>query len=117
MTEMKKIHKPNPIDIHVGTRLRLRRTIVGLSQDALAGLVGCTFQQIQKYESGNNRVSMSRMWEIANALEVPIQFFFDGLKGYEGDVKLSNDDLVFLLLIGKMSEGKRSKLLSYLKED
>ena len=68
------------IDKHVGKRLRLRRTILGISQDVLGNAVGVTFQQIQKYERGINRVSASRLFEISKALEVPVQYFFGGLE-------------------------------------
>lgn len=70
---------PDPIDIHVGSRLRLRRTLMGLSQTDLAKSVGLTFQQVQKYESGANRVSASRLYHIAETLDVPVSFFFDDL--------------------------------------
>ena len=68
---------PNPIDVHVGGRLRLRRTLLGMSQTALAEAVGLTFQQVQKYETGMNRVSSSRLLDLANALDVTIPYFFD----------------------------------------
>lgn len=69
--------EPNPIDIHVGNRIRLRRTVLGLSQDQLGSLLGLTFQQIQKYERGVNRVSASRIWDVANVLDVDVSFFFE----------------------------------------
>lgn len=69
--------KPHPIDIHVGGRVRLRRTMLGLSQDKLADSLGLTFQQIQKYEKGVNRIGASRVFQIARVLNVPIQFFYD----------------------------------------
>lgn len=69
--------KPHPIDIHVGGRVRLRRTMLGMSQDKLADSLGLTFQQIQKYEKGVNRIGASRVFEISRVLGVPIQFFFD----------------------------------------
>ena len=72
--------KPDPIDVHVGRRLRLRRDILKMSQEHLAGAVGVTFQQIQKYEQGKNRVSASRLFDIAQMLEVPISYFFEGLE-------------------------------------
>jgi len=70
---------PNPIDIHVGTRLRLRRTLMGLSQEKLGEAVGITFQQLQKYERGANRISASRLFNLAQVLDVPVGFFFDDL--------------------------------------
>lgn len=69
--------KPHPIDVHVGGRVRLRRTMLGMSQDKLADSLGLTFQQIQKYEKGVNRIGASRVFEISHVLGVPIQFFFD----------------------------------------
>lgn len=68
--------RPNPIDIHVGKRIRLRRLALNLSQETLAELLGITFQQIQKYENGGNRISASRLWDCACVLDVPVQFFF-----------------------------------------
>jgi transcriptional regulator with XRE-family HTH domain len=68
---------PNPIDIHVGARIRLRRTLLGISQMKLAEAIGLTFQQVQKYESGANRVSSSRLVDIANVLDVSISYFFE----------------------------------------
>jgi transcriptional regulator with XRE-family HTH domain len=71
--------KPNPIDVHVGRRLRLRRTLLGMSQERLAQLLGLTFQQIQKYERGVNRIGSSRLYELSQILDVPISFFFDDM--------------------------------------
>jgi transcriptional regulator with XRE-family HTH domain len=67
------------IDVHIGSRLRLRRTLVGLTQNKLATVLGVTFQQVQKYESGANRVSGSRLYDLASALDIPVSFFFDGV--------------------------------------
>ncbi len=67
----------NPVDIHVGSRLRLRRTLLGLSQERLGDAVGLTFQQIQKYERGANRIGSSRLFQFSQILDVPITFFFD----------------------------------------
>ena len=69
----------HPVDVHVGKRIRHRRWMVGTTQQQLAESVGIKFQQIQKYETGMNRVSASRLWDIAGVLDVPISFFFDGL--------------------------------------
>ena len=68
------------VDIHVGKRIRQRRWLTGLTQQRLAELVGIKFQQIQKYETGANRVSASRLWDIADALNVDVSFFFEGLR-------------------------------------
>lgn len=75
----------HPVDVHVGKRIRQRRWLVGMTQQQLAERVGIKFQQIQKYETGANRVSASRLWDIADALDVAISFFFEGIPtGAEG---------------------------------
>lgn len=71
--------EPNPIDVHVGNRIRLRRTLLGLSQEKLASMLGLTFQQVQKYERGMNRVGASRLWDISKVLEAPIGFFYEDM--------------------------------------
>lgn len=71
----------HPVDVHVGKRIRHRRWMIGTTQQQLAEKVGIKFQQIQKYETGMNRVSASRLWDIARALGVSIDFFFEGLAG------------------------------------
>lgn len=76
---------PSPIDVHVGSRIRLRRTLLGCSQEKLGGRLGITFQQVQKYERGTNRVGSSRLYNIAQALDVPISFFFDGIADEENE--------------------------------
>jgi len=70
----------HPVDVHVGKRVRHRRWLIGKTQQQLAEQVGIKFQQIQKYETGANRVSASRLWDIGEALEVPVSFFFEGLE-------------------------------------
>jgi transcriptional regulator with XRE-family HTH domain len=70
---------PNPIDIHVGSRIRLRRQLMKMSQEKLGDELGVTFQQVQKYERGANRVGASRLYRLSRVLEVPVQFFFEGL--------------------------------------
>jgi transcriptional regulator with XRE-family HTH domain len=78
---------PDPIDAHVGARLRARRILLGLSQSALAAKLGVTFQQVQKYERGANRLSASQLWRAAEALQVELSFFFAGLRdGTAGDL-------------------------------
>ena len=81
---------PNPIDVHVGTRIRLRRTLLGISQAALAEAIGLTFQQVQKYEKGANRVSSSRLVDLANALDVPFLFFRRDVCGGQGKLRRSS---------------------------
>ena len=72
---------PNPVDIHVGKRLRVRRTLLGLSQEMLGEAVGLTFQQIQKYERGSNRIGASRLHQFSLILDVPMEFFFEDVPG------------------------------------
>lgn len=71
--------KPNPIDVHVGGRVRLRRTLLGMSQEKLGEAIGLTFQQVQKYERGANRVGASRLFDLSRVLDVPVSFFFDDM--------------------------------------
>lgn len=70
---------PNPIDIHVGNRIRIRRNLLKLSQEKMAGLLGLTFQQVQKYERGLNRIGASRLWDISKILSVDINFFYEDM--------------------------------------
>ncbi|AFX99506.1 helix-turn-helix family protein [Candidatus Endolissoclinum faulkneri L2] len=74
-----QITNNNPIDIHVGRRVRLRRTLLGMSQEKLGEALNITFQQVQKYESGSSRISSSRLWDIAQILDIPVSFFFDDI--------------------------------------
>jgi transcriptional regulator with XRE-family HTH domain len=69
---------PNPIDKHVGSRVRMRRMMLSMSQEKLGDALGLTFQQVQKYEKGTNRIGASRLQQISNILQVPVSFFFDG---------------------------------------
>ncbi len=71
--------KPSPIDVHVGSRIRLRRTLMGMSQERLGEALGLTFQQVQKYERGVNRVGASRLFDLSKVLDVPVSFFFDDM--------------------------------------
>ncbi len=71
--------RPSPIDMHVGARIRLRRTLLGMSQERLGDALGLTFQQVQKYERGVNRVGASRLFDLSRILDVPISFFFDNM--------------------------------------
>jgi transcriptional regulator with XRE-family HTH domain len=79
-TDLKEI---NPVDLHVGGRIRMRRKFLGLSQEQLAESIKLTFQQVQKYERGANRVSASKLFEIAKTLKVPVAYFFDGYAASE----------------------------------
>jgi transcriptional regulator with XRE-family HTH domain len=75
---------PNFVDRHVGNRVRMRRLLVSMSQEKLGELLGITFQQVQKYEKGSNRVSASRLYQISRVLGVPVQYFYDELKEDDG---------------------------------
>ena len=88
----------HPVDLHVGKRIRHRRWIVGISQQQLAEKVGIKFQQIQKYESGANRVSASRLWDISETLAVSINFFFEGIE--KSKEKLDFEDVIPVDLMG-----------------
>jgi len=79
-----KIGKPNPVDVHVGSRVRLRRTLLGMSQEKLGEAIGLTFQQVQKYERGANRIGASRLYDLSRVLDVPVSFFFDDMPGELG---------------------------------
>ena len=83
----------HPVDIHVGKRIRHRRWMFGVTQQQLGDSVGIKFQQIQKYETGMNRVSASRLWDIAEALEVPVSFFFEGFAADETDTETAVSDV------------------------
>ena len=72
-----KSEKPNPVDVHVGSRVRLRRTLLGMSQEKLGDALGLTFQQVQKYERGANRVGASRLYDLSRVLDVPVAYFFE----------------------------------------
>ncbi|MDO6589221.1 transcriptional regulator [Loktanella sp. D2R18] len=82
----------HPVDVHVGKRIRHRRWMNGTTQQQLAENVGIKFQQIQKYETGMNRVSASRLWDIAHVLDVPVSFFFEGLE-QEADADAPNGNM------------------------
>ena len=73
------VRAPNPVDIHVGARVRLRRTLLGMTQTGLGKAIGLTFQQVQKYERGVNRIGSSRLYDLARVLDVPVNFFFDDM--------------------------------------
>lgn len=115
----------NAIDLHVGKRLRRRRRLLGLTQQQLAESVGIRFQQIQKYECGANRISASRLFELSEALHVPVQFFYDGL-GQDDDERDAASDLAPDVLSQKetmdlirayyrLGEGPRRRLLDLAK--
>ncbi len=90
----------HPVDVHVGKRVRHRRWLIGMTQQQLAERVGIKFQQIQKYETGANRISASRLWDIADALEVPVSFFFEGLQDAAAEDSANADAVVPNDLLG-----------------
>ena len=109
----------HPVDVHVGKRIRHRRWMNGTTQQQLAEKVGIKFQQIQKYETGMNRVSASRLWDIARALSVPVSFFFEGLQagaesrdsaGLPGDILSDKEALELLRSYYAMPENQRRRL-------
>jgi transcriptional regulator with XRE-family HTH domain len=107
----------HPVDAHVGKRIRHRRWMVGMTQQQLADKVGIKFQQIQKYETGMNRVSASRLWDVADALGVAISFFFEGLgdgqvaTGYsQGDMMSDKEALELVRSYYAIPEAQRRRL-------
>lgn len=109
---------PHPIDVHVGRRVREARAASGLSQEKLANTLGISFQQVQKYEKGTNRIGSSRLWAIANALGVPVSFFFEGME-YENEVRedfLPRRTLHMAKQIDSIpDEGVRNQVLNLIK--
>ena len=83
---------PNYIDVHVGSRIRMRRQLISMSQEKLGELLGITFQQVQKYEKGSNRISASRLFYAAKILGVPVQAFFEDLPGTDGNTGFSESN-------------------------
>jgi len=95
---------PNPTDVYVGSRVRMRRKMLGLSQEKLGDKLGITFQQIQKYEKGTNRVGASRLQAMANAMEVPVSYFFpDATDGAHGGMQ--EESAAFMMDFMSTSEG------------
>jgi transcriptional regulator with XRE-family HTH domain len=88
---------PNATDVHVGKRMRMRRLMLQMSQEVFAAKLGVTFQQVQKYEKGVNRVSASRLQQACNVLQVPVQFFFEGLPKTETGAKGREDSSYALI--------------------
>ncbi len=85
---------PEPVDVHVGTRIKQRRILAGMSQESLAYKIGLTFQQLQKYESGANRVSSSRLYQIARLLGVEVPYFFEGIGTATSAAEVDDMDLL-----------------------
>ena len=89
---------PNPIDKHVGSRVRMRRMMLGMSQEKLGDALGLTFQQVQKYEKGSNRIGASRLQQISHILQVPVSFFFEGARRLPAGSRLRGSPLAGLCL-------------------
>lgn len=105
---------PRTTDVYVGRRIRQRRWVIGLTQKELADRVGIKFQQIQKYETGANRVGASRLWELANTLSVPISYFFDGVGNRDLELETflnDRDVLVLVAIYFGIPQTKRSAIL------
>jgi transcriptional regulator with XRE-family HTH domain len=106
----------HPVDVHVGQRVRQRRWMVGMTQQQLGNKVGIKFQQIQKYETGTNRISASRLWDIAAALDVSVSFFFEGLSGEQlglgahGDILTDKEALELVRAYYSIPETQRRRL-------
>ena len=112
----------HPVDVHVGKRVRHRRWMVGMTQQQLADKVGIKFQQIQKYETGMNRISASRLWDISDALGVPISFFFEGLdqssgivEEIDGDILADKEALMLVRSYSAIPEAQRRRLFDLAK--
>lgn len=88
------VRRPSEVDVHVGARVRVRRRLLGMTQERLAELIEVTFQQVQKYERGANRISASKLFAIAGALDAPISYFFDGLEGPSQSVEAESREQV-----------------------
>ena len=119
----------NDIDLHLGKRLRRRRRLLGLTQQQLAAAVGIRFQQIQKYECGANRISAARLWQLSEALNVPVGYFYDGLsdnaahtpvetreeRGESGEVLARKETLDLIRAYYQLDERPRRRLLDLAK--
>jgi transcriptional regulator with XRE-family HTH domain len=115
----------NNIDVHLGKRLRRRRRLLGLTQQQLAGACGVRFQQIQKYECGANRISAARLWQLSEALEVPVGYFYDGLSNEDrqahrdaeqgGEMFARKETLDLIRAYYQLGERPRRRLLDLAK--
>ncbi|GAA0580328.1 helix-turn-helix domain-containing protein [Caenispirillum bisanense] len=110
----------HPLDRHVGRRVRLRRTLLGLTQQELGEQIGVTFQQIQKYERGTNRISASRLWEISRVLKVPVSFFFEDFREDDDQPStdenaISTEELRLLVAFNRLNKKQQGAILSFLE--
>ncbi|WP_321393300.1 helix-turn-helix transcriptional regulator [Emcibacter sp.] len=102
---------PNPVDVHVGSRVRLRRTLLGMSQEKLGKALGLTFQQIQKYERGANRIGSSRLFQLSQILDVPVSFFFDDMSAEVASGQGSKDKDAQTFEVDQMSRRETLELV------
>lgn len=115
------VREGHPLDRHVGRRVRLRRTLLGLTQQELGEQIGVTFQQIQKYERGTNRISASRLWEISRVLKVPVSFFFedyrdgDDLAPQSQENQISTEELRLLVAFNRLGRKQQDAILTFLE--
>ena len=100
----------NPIDAHVGNRMRLRRMLIGLSQERMGEMLGLTFQQVQKYEKGVNRIGAGRLYQIADILSVPVSYFYEGFVGEGDKSRAANDDTATKPVMEFLSSGEGLQL-------
>ena len=124
--------KPHPVDVHVGGQVRLRRKLLGMSQEKLAEAIGLTFQQVQKYERGTNRIGASRLFELSRVLNVPVEFFYEGVSKepssrhgpgspegaqapFEADVLTNPESIDLLRAYYRIQPRVRKKLLETMK--
>ena len=120
---------PDPVDKHVGSRVKMRRLMLGMSQEKLGDALGLTFQQVQKYEKGTNRMGSSRLQQISNILKVPVTFFFEAVPGqskldgkapsstYVSDFLASSDGLSLIKAFMKIKNPKARRCIVNLVED
>ena len=113
-----KTGKPNPVDVHVGSRVRLRRTMLGMSQEKLGEAIGLTFQQVQKYERGANRIGASRLHDLSCVLDVPVAYFFEEYGDGAGSAGADaiGAALVFLHLLEGETESIAQFLLTHAEQ-
>lgn len=107
----------HPVDLHVGAAIRVRRKLLGVSQEVLAEALGLTFQQVQKYERGANRVSASKLWDIANRLDVDVAYFFQGLPAKGEALGETNDAGQLLALLGQKGGVTLSRMYLEMTDD
>lgn len=108
---------PHPTDVHVGRRVREARATKSMSQEQLGNILGVSFQQVQKYEKGTNRIGSSRLWDIARALDVPVSYFFEGIEeGSENDRPLARRTIEMAKRIDSIADSSvRNQVLNLIK--